>query len=96
MPISTNSIIHYTKKLDTLKMILKEGFKIKYCVESLIIENKAMHSCHPMISFCDIPLSESSKHFNAISSFLFNGCLKNVQSKQFFPVGFERFWDGIF
>ena len=69
MPISTNSIIHYTKKLDTLKMILKEGFKIKYCVESLIIENKAMHSCHPMISFCDIPLSESSKHFNAYGSY---------------------------
>jgi hypothetical protein len=66
MAISTNSIIHYTDELDKLKKILKEGFAIKYCTEELEIENDmGSHAAHPMISFCDIPLSHSSKHFDA-------------------------------
>ncbi|HEX8561954.1 MAG TPA: abortive infection system antitoxin AbiGi family protein [Flavobacterium sp.] len=66
MAISTNSIIHYTDTLDKLKSILKEGFAIKYCAETLEIEdNKGSQAAHPMISFCDIPLSQSFKHFAA-------------------------------
>lgn len=66
MAISTNSIIHYTDHLDKLQSILKEGFGIKYCSEELEIENDMGSSAaHPMISFCDIPLSQSFKHFDA-------------------------------
>jgi hypothetical protein len=66
MAISTNSIIHYTDKLENLKRIIVEGFAIKYCSEKLEIENAlSSYAAHPMISFCDIPLSQSSKHFDA-------------------------------
>lgn len=66
MAISTNSIIHYTDHLDKLIGILKEGFAIKYCAEELEIDNElGSYAAHPMISFCDIPLSHSSKHFDA-------------------------------
>jgi hypothetical protein len=66
MAISTNSIIHYTDTIDKLQSILKEGFSIKYCEETLEMEKgtKAL-AAHPMISFCDIPLSNSYKHFDA-------------------------------
>jgi len=69
MALSTNSIIHYTNSIDTLKLILKEGFKLKYCLESLILNNGSSNAAHPMICFCDIPLSESSKHFEAYGHF---------------------------
>jgi hypothetical protein len=69
MALSTNSIIHYTNSIDTLKLILKEGFKLKYCNESLALGDVSSNAAHPMVSFCDIPLSESSKHFEAYGHF---------------------------
>ena len=60
MAISTNSVIHYTGKIDSLKGILKcQGFRLKYCSEVLdILLNKSISSAVPIVSFCDIPLSE--------------------------------------
>lgn len=69
MAISTNSIIHYTGNFKTLESILKEGFKIKYCAENLILGDGSSKAAHPMISFCDIPLSNSSQHFNAYGKY---------------------------
>jgi hypothetical protein len=66
MAISTNSIIHYTSSFNILKSILDEGFRIKYCSEVLRLqENDGSRAAHPMISFCDIPLSNSMQHFEA-------------------------------
>ena len=65
MAISTNSIIHYTSSFGTLKSILKEGFRLKYCIEELDLGKTRSNAAHPMISFCDIPLSDSSQHFAA-------------------------------
>jgi hypothetical protein len=70
MAISTNSIIHYTDTFTKIKSILKEGFAIKYCIESLYLdEDKGSAAAHPMISFCDIPLSNSYKHFDAYGNY---------------------------
>lgn len=70
MAISTNSIIHYTKSFDILSLILKEGFRIKYCAEVLLLGKKGSSlAAHPMISFCDIPLSSSSQHFEAYGKY---------------------------
>lgn len=63
MAISTNSIIHYTRSIEILKSILKEGFRIKYCSEELSLgETDGSKAAHPMISFCDILLSSSTDH----------------------------------
>ncbi|WP_299051763.1 abortive infection system antitoxin AbiGi family protein [uncultured Polaribacter sp.] len=70
MAISTNSIIHYTDSFDILTLILKEGFKVKYCVEKLNLgKSGKSHAAHPMISFCDIPLSDSEQHFDAYGKY---------------------------
>jgi len=69
MAISTNSIIHYTQTFGTLTSILKEGFKIKYCNEVLNLKNESSAAAHPMISFCDIPLSDSKQHFNTYGQY---------------------------
>lgn len=69
MAISTNSIIHYTDSFSTLELILKEGFKIKYCIEKLILGTGSSNAAHPMISFCDIPLSDSKQHHDAYGKY---------------------------
>lgn len=69
MALSTNSIIHYTNSINTLKLILKEGFKLKYCDEVLKFNGGSSAAAHPMICFCDIPLSKSSKHFESYGHF---------------------------
>lgn len=69
MAISTNSIIHYTDSIETLELILKEGFKIKYCLEKLNLDTGSSTAAHPMISFCDIPLSDSRQHFDAYGKY---------------------------
>jgi hypothetical protein len=70
MAISTNSIIHYTKSFEILSLILREGFRIKYCAEVLKFgKTKNSRAAHPMISFCDIPLSDSSQHFDAYGKY---------------------------
>jgi len=69
MAISTNSIIHYTGSFKVLASILKEGFRLKYCLEILHIGNTNSEAVHPMISFCDIPLSDSTQHFAAYGKY---------------------------
>ena len=78
MAISTNSVIHYTDTLDKLKGILEHGFKVKYCIETLITKgNKKVDGAYPMVSFCDIPLSAISSH---------------VDSYGYYGIGLSKTW----
>lgn len=70
MAISTNSIIHYTNSFDIITSILRDGFRIKYCSEILRLgKNRQSRAAHPMVSFCDIPLSDSKQHFEAYGKY---------------------------
>ncbi|WP_324036663.1 abortive infection system antitoxin AbiGi family protein [Aeromonas caviae] len=69
MAISTNSIIHYTGSYKALTSILEEGFKVKYCLEKLYLHDEVSNAAHPMVSFCDIPLSDSTQHFSAYGKY---------------------------
>lgn len=71
MAISSSSVIHYTNKLENLKGILKsKGFRLKYCLETLDVNlNKEIKFAVPMISFCDIPLSEVKNHIKSYGSY---------------------------
>lgn len=65
MAISSNSIIHYTKELVRLESIIKsKGFRINYCSEKVNTRGGQSYAfAIPMVSFCDIPITEYKKHF---------------------------------
>ncbi len=69
MAISTDSIIHYTNKLNVITSILNEGFRLKYCAEKILLGEGKSNAAHPMVSFCDIPLSDSVQHFGTYGEY---------------------------
>lgn len=63
MAISPSSIFHFTSGKDFLKGILEDNFKIKYCKETIYFGEKYKFNIFvPMVSFCDIPLSQVKDH----------------------------------
>ena len=61
MPLSSNSVVHFTHSKDNLVGILSENFKIKFCREKLPFKDGGFIRV-PMVSFCDIPLSQTKDH----------------------------------
>lgn len=55
----TSALFHYTKNQNILIGILKEGLKFSYCKEKF---SEDLCLGIPMISFCDIPISNSFEH----------------------------------
>jgi hypothetical protein len=64
MPLSANTLIHFTKDKASLKGILEENFRIFLCKETITLEDRTTSFLAPMVSFCDIPLSEIKDHLS--------------------------------
>lgn len=69
MPISSDSLFHFTNKLDHLFNILTNNFRPHYCLEDfnnvLAPEDTyfpELEFAIPMVCFCDIPLSNAAQH----------------------------------
>ena len=64
MAISSNTLFHFTKNLDTIKLILNDGyFWPIYCVEyDKGADDNGEYDALPMVCFCDIPLSQIREH----------------------------------
>lgn len=63
MKPKSDNLFHFTKSLDVLKLILKNGLEPRYCLEDtewLSIKYKYM--AYAMSCFCDIPLSRINEH----------------------------------
>jgi hypothetical protein len=69
MGISTNAVIHFTNKIERLRGILTEGFKVKYCLEKNYVKGGQISAAVPMVSFCDLPLSEIKNHILKYGSY---------------------------
>lgn len=69
MPISSSSVIHFTRTKSALKGILADNFRIKYCLETFRAETKDLPYASPMVSFCDIPLSQVKEHIGKYGSY---------------------------
>lgn len=75
MPVKSNTLFHFTTKLDYLIDILENGFWPRYCLEDRSwlkkinpltgkVYPQADDAYYPMVCFCDIPLSKILDHIN--------------------------------
>ncbi len=57
----SQTLFHFTGKLEYLKGILQHGFHPRYCLEDLnwLVDQKV---AYPMVCFCDIPLGRVDQH----------------------------------
>ncbi len=62
MPLSSNSIFHYTRSFETLASIIEKKFTVSYCRETYLLDDNEYRLAIPMVSFCDIPLSQVYEH----------------------------------
>lgn len=61
----SDTLFHFTKNIDTLKSILKNGFWPRYSLEDFRWYNPQMDFIsYPMVCFCDIPLTRLREHVN--------------------------------
>lgn len=58
----SENLFHFTKTLDVLKSILQNGLYPRYCLEDMSWYGLEDHIAHPMVCFCDIPLSRIHEH----------------------------------
>ena len=59
----SHTLFHFTKSLDTLQGILKNGFWPRYSLEDFNWYSQAIDFIsYPMVCFCDIPLTRIGDH----------------------------------
>lgn len=65
------SLFHFTKNMEILKAVLKEGFWPRYCLEDVKWQGREQNDfiAYPMVCFCDIPISRISEHVKFYGDF---------------------------
>ncbi len=67
----SNSLFHFTKSLDVLESILRDGFWPRYCAEDVrwlgLRDDEFL--AFPMVCFCDIPISRIAEHVEFYGSY---------------------------
>lgn len=88
MPLSSNSLMHFTQEKDHLKSILSETFRIRYCKEVIEFGGRrgTITVFVPMVSFCDIPLSQIKNHISSYGEYGIGMSKKWAIANQLNPV----------
>lgn len=71
MTPKSHTLFHFTKSNETLKLVLKNGFWPRYCLEdvSWVGVSNTEFVAYPMVCFCDIPLSRVDEHVGFYGEF---------------------------
>jgi Putative abortive phage resistance protein AbiGi, antitoxin len=86
MAVSTGSILHFTKNINFLKEILAGSFSLHYCKEFFKLDNAEYRLGIPMVSFCDIPLSQILDHVQKYGNYGIGLSKEWAKSKGINPV----------
>lgn len=65
MPVSSNTLIHFTRSIEILVEILKSDFHPRFCLEDygfIFSDSRVSKIALPMVCFCDIPLHLVKDH----------------------------------
>ena len=69
MPLTPNTLIHFTDTKDKLKSILQDNFRVFNCKEVVALDVKQATYYAPMVSFCEIPLSQVKEHLSKYGNY---------------------------
>jgi hypothetical protein len=74
MPISSNTLFHFTNKIEHIINILENDFRPHYSLEdyNVIFSTPPVEYLElaiAMVSFCDIPLSQTGEHLNTYGNY---------------------------
>lgn len=87
MGISSNSIVHFTNSKKALRGILENNFKIYYCNEEICFKKlKTFKIAVPMVSFCDITLSQVKMHMDKYGNYGIGLTKEWAERKKLNPV----------
>ena len=69
--ISTNTLFHFTNRIENITKILSEEFRPNFSMEDLspIDPPNEFKLAIPLVSFCDIPLSQTTAHMDVYGSY---------------------------
>ncbi len=94
MSISPSTLFHFTNKKG-LKGILKDNFKMKYCLEKLPNRQKSGSIAIPMVSFCDIKISEIKEHIEKYGKYGIGLSKEWANQKKLSPVFYQNLNSGF-
>lgn len=77
MPVSSNTLFHFTNSLNNILNILKYNFIPHYCLEKFRLRDNNIEAAFPFVSFCDIPLAQVKEHLAIYGDY---------------GIGFKRNW----
>ena len=89
MAISSNTLFHFTSK-EKLFGILEDEFQPKYCLETFGVGDSQMEAAIPMVSFCDIPLSQIKNHIKIYGKYGLGMTKSWAKGKKLNPVLYLR------
>lgn len=85
--LSTNSVFHFTRSVDIIEKIISEGFRLKYCHEKFVLSDSSFYELQvPMVSFCDIPISQIKNHITSYGHFGIGLTKEWAENKRLNPV----------
>ena len=89
--VSSKTLFHFTSKFENLDGILKNGFIPRYCLENLTFGGKKFEGfAIPMVSFCDIPLTNIRDHIKKYGRYALGMSNEWAREKGLNPVLYLR------
>lgn len=86
MSISANALLHFTDSLDTILGILRKAFYPRYSLEKYRLGDETIEAGFPLISFCDIPLSQLKNHISVYGPYGIGMSMEWAESKGLNPI----------
>ncbi len=86
MGISANALLHFTDSLADVLGILRDAFYPRYSLEKYRLGDETVEAGFPLISFCDIPLSQLKNHISTYGPYGIGMSMEWAEAKGLNPI----------